>query len=106
MCPPRLSARFARIGQRPCHAHPSRQRLQLAEDAVQDAFTAAVQTWRGTGANEFSGLAHDRGAAPRDRPSAARQAQADRADRLAELARLDAQENDAVTEASMVAMTA
>jgi RNA polymerase sigma-70 factor, ECF subfamily len=77
--------------------------FQLAEDAVQDAFAAAVQTWPrdGVPANPAAWLttAARRRAIDRLRRG---QSQADRTDRLAELARLDSQEHDAVIEESMV----
>jgi RNA polymerase sigma-70 factor (ECF subfamily) len=78
--------------------------FQLAEDAVQDAFAAAVQTWPrdGVPANPAAWLttAARRRAIDRLRRG---QSQADRAERLAELGRLDAQEHDAVIEESMIA---
>jgi RNA polymerase sigma-70 factor (ECF subfamily) len=78
--------------------------FQLAEDAVQDAFAAAVQTWPrdGVPANPAAWLttAARRRAIDRLRRG---QSQANRAERLAELGRLDAQEHDAVIEESMVA---
>jgi RNA polymerase sigma-70 factor (ECF subfamily) len=77
--------------------------FQLAEDAVQDAFAAAVQTWPrdGVPANTAAWLttAARRRAIDRLRRG---QSQADRTDQLAELARLDSQEHDAVIEESMV----
>src|SRR5213078_4691306 len=73
--------------------------FQLAEDAVQDAFASAVATWPRDGVPDNPGAwitttarrkAIDR--LRRDRSLA------DRTDRLAELARLDAQEHEAVIE--------
>ena len=77
--------------------------FQLAEDAVQDAFAAAVQTWPRDGVPDnpsaWLTTAARRRAIDRLRRS---KSQADRADRLGELARLDAQETQAVIEESMV----
>src|SRR3954454_16081531 len=68
--------------------------FQLAEDAVQDAFASAVATWPRDG--ELGTPAAGPAAAPRrraiDRLRRTR-ALADRSDRLADLARLDAQEH-------------
>src|SRR4051794_5671036 len=73
--------------------------FQLAEDAVQDAFAAAVATWPRDGVPDNPGAwitttarrkAIDR--LRRDRSLA------DRTDRLAELARVDSQEHEAVIE--------
>jgi RNA polymerase sigma-70 factor (ECF subfamily) len=78
--------------------------FQLAEDAVQDAFAAAVQTWPrdGVPSNTAAWLTTAARRRAIDRLRRGR-SQADRADRLAELERLDSQEHDAVTEESMVA---
>jgi RNA polymerase sigma-70 factor (ECF subfamily) len=78
--------------------------FQLAEDAVQDAFTAAVATWPRDGVPSNPGAwiatAARRRAIDRLRRN---RSLADRTDRLAELARLDAQEHPSVTEDSLVA---
>ncbi|HEY1594015.1 MAG TPA: sigma-70 family RNA polymerase sigma factor [Thermoleophilaceae bacterium] len=79
--------------------------FQLAEDAVQDAFAAAVATWPRDGVPDNPGAWLTTAARRRaiDRLRRTRSL-ADRADRLAELARLDAQEHrpDALDEASAV----
>jgi RNA polymerase sigma-70 factor (ECF subfamily) len=69
--------------------------LQLAEDALQDAFLAAVTTWPrdGVPANAGAWLTTTARRRAIDRLRRGR-AQADRADRVADLARLDAQEHD------------
>ncbi len=68
--------------------------FQLAEDAVQDAFASAVATWPRDGVPDNPGgwltTAARRRAIDRLRRT---RSLADRTDRLAELARLDAQEN-------------
>ncbi len=78
--------------------------FQLAEDAVQDAFAAAVATWPRDGVPSNPGAwittVARRRAIDRLRRS---RSLADRTDRLAELARLDAQEHPSVTEQSLVA---
>jgi RNA polymerase sigma-70 factor, ECF subfamily len=68
--------------------------FQLAEDAVQDAFASAVATWPRDGIPDNPGAWLTTTARRRaiDRLRRTRSI-ADRADRLAELARLDAQEN-------------
>jgi len=68
--------------------------FQLAEDALQDAFAAAVATWPrdGVPANPGAWLTTTARRRAIDRLRRARSI-ADRADRLAELARLDAHEN-------------
>jgi RNA polymerase sigma-70 factor, ECF subfamily len=68
--------------------------FQLAEDALQDAFAAAVATWPRDGVPDNPGAWLTTSARRRaiDRLRRARSS-SDRADRLAELARLDAQEN-------------
>jgi RNA polymerase sigma-70 factor (ECF subfamily) len=68
--------------------------FQLAEDAVQDAFASAVATWPrdGVPANPGAWLTTAARRRAIDRLRRARSL-ADRADRLAELARLDAQEH-------------
>jgi RNA polymerase sigma-70 factor (ECF subfamily) len=77
--------------------------FQLAEDAVQDAFASAVVAWRRDGVPANPGawltVAARRRAIDRLRRD---RSLADRADRLAELARLDAQEHPSVTEASAI----
>ncbi len=77
--------------------------FQLAEDAVQDAFAAAVATWPRDGVPDNPGAwittAARRRAIDRLRRS---RSVADRTDRLAELARLDAQEHPSSTETSIV----
>src|SRR4051794_29865845 len=78
--------------------------FQLAEDAVQDAFAAAVATWPrdGVPANPAAWLTVTARRRAVDRLRRARSV-ADRAERLAELARLDAQEHPIDDEdASMV----
>jgi RNA polymerase sigma-70 factor, ECF subfamily len=79
--------------------------FQLAEDAVQDAFAAAVATWPrdGVPANRGAWLTTAARRRAIDRLRRTRSL-ADRADRLAELARLDAQEHrpDAAAEESAV----
>jgi RNA polymerase sigma-70 factor, ECF subfamily len=69
--------------------------LQLAEDAVQDAFVAAVATWPrdGVPANPAAWITTAARRRAIDRLRRGR-AQADRAERIAELARLDAQEHE------------
>jgi RNA polymerase sigma-70 factor (ECF subfamily) len=78
--------------------------FQLAEDAVQDAFAAAVATWPRDGVPERPGAWITTAARRRaiDRLRRGR-ALADRTDRLAELARLDAQEHASATPESAVA---
>jgi RNA polymerase sigma-70 factor (ECF subfamily) len=77
--------------------------FQLAEDSVQDAFASAVATWPRDGVPDNPGAWLTTTARRRaiDRLRRTRSL-ADRADRLAELARLDAQENrpDALEEES------
>jgi RNA polymerase sigma-70 factor (ECF subfamily) len=77
--------------------------FQLAEDAVQDAFAAAVATWPRDGVPSNPGAwittAARRRAIDRLRRS---RSLADRTDRLAELVRLDAQEHSSVTEDSLI----
>jgi RNA polymerase sigma-70 factor, ECF subfamily len=77
--------------------------FQLAEDAVQDAFAAAVVAWRRDGVPANPGawltVAARRRAIDRLRRD---RSIADRADRLAELARLDAQEHPSVSEESAI----
>ncbi len=70
--------------------------LQLAEDALQDAFVAAVATWPrdGVPSNPAAWLTTTARRRAIDRLRRGR-AQADRADRIAELARIDAQEHEA-----------
>ena len=77
--------------------------FQLAEDAVQDAFAAAVATWPRDGVPSNPGAWITTVARRRaiDRLRRTRSL-ADRTDRLAELARLDAQEHPPVTEDSLV----
>jgi RNA polymerase sigma-70 factor, ECF subfamily len=77
--------------------------FQLAEDAVQDAFAAAVATWPRDGIPSNPGAWITTVARRRaiDRLRRTRSL-ADRTDRLAELARLDAQEHPSVTEESLV----
>lgn len=69
--------------------------LQLAEDAMQEAFTTAVAAWQRDGVPDRPGawitVAARRAAIDRLRRAAA---QVDRAHRLAELMRLDAQEHE------------
>jgi RNA polymerase sigma-70 factor, ECF subfamily len=78
--------------------------FQLAEDAVQDAFAAAVATWPRDGVPSNPGAWITTAARRRaiDRLRRTRSL-ADRTDRLAELARLDSQEHPSVTEDSLVA---
>jgi RNA polymerase sigma-70 factor (ECF subfamily) len=77
--------------------------FQLAEDAVQDAFASAVVAWERDGVPANPGawltVAARRRAIDRLRRD---RSLADRADRLAELQRLDAQEEPSVSEASAV----
>ncbi len=77
--------------------------FQLAEDAVQDAFAAAVATWPRDGAPANPGAwittAARRKAIDRLRRS---RSVIDRTDRLAELARLDAQEHQTSSDESAV----
>ena len=77
--------------------------FQLAEDAVQDAFTDAVATWRRDGVPANPGawltVAARRRAIDRLRRD---RSLADRTDRLAELARLDSQEHPKVTDESAI----
>jgi RNA polymerase sigma-70 factor (ECF subfamily) len=77
--------------------------FQLAEDAVQDAFAAAVASWPRDGVPASPGawitVAARRRAIDRLRRD---RSLSDRTDRLAELARLDAQENPATMEESSV----
>jgi RNA polymerase sigma-70 factor (ECF subfamily) len=78
--------------------------FQLAEDAVQDAFMAAVATWPRDGVPSNPGAWITTAARRRaiDRLRRARSL-ADRGDRLAELARLDAQEHPEMSEESAIA---
>jgi RNA polymerase sigma-70 factor, ECF subfamily len=78
--------------------------FQLAEDAVQDAFAAAVATWPRDGVPRNPGAWITTAARRRaiDRLRRARSL-ADRTDRVAELARLEAQEHPSVSEDSLVA---
>jgi RNA polymerase sigma-70 factor, ECF subfamily len=78
--------------------------FQLAEDAVQDAFAAAVATWPRDGVPSNPGAWITTAARRRaiDRLRRTRSL-ADRTDRLKELARLDAQEHPSVREDSLVA---
>lgn len=46
--------------------------IDLAEEAVQDAFTAAVERWSATGLPEPGRLDHHHGAQPGYRPAATR----------------------------------
>jgi RNA polymerase sigma-70 factor (ECF subfamily) len=75
--------------------------FQLAEDSVQDAFAAAVVAWRRDGVPASPGawltVAARRRAIDRLRRD---RSVADRAERLAELVRLDAEEEPAMTEDS------
>ena len=77
--------------------------FQLAEDAVQDAFTDAVSAWRRDGVPARPGawltVAARRRAIDRMRRS---RSVADRADRLAELMRLDRQEHPEEDEDSAI----
>lgn len=77
--------------------------FQLAEDAVQDAFAAAVATWPRDGVPSNPGAWITTVARRRaiDRLRRARSI-ADRTDRLAELARLDSQEHPSVSEDSVI----
>jgi len=77
--------------------------FQLAEDAVQDAFAAAVATWPrdGVPANPAAWLTVTARRRAIDRLRRDRSL-ADRTDRLAELARLDAQENPVVNADSTI----
>jgi RNA polymerase sigma-70 factor (ECF subfamily) len=77
--------------------------FQLAEDALQDAFAAAVATWPRDGVPSNPG-AWITTAARRRAIDRLRRAHslADRTDRLAELARLDSQEERSVTQDSLV----
>jgi RNA polymerase sigma-70 factor (ECF subfamily) len=77
--------------------------FQLAEDAVQDAFAAAVATWPrdGVPANPGAWITVTARRRAIDRLRRDRSI-ADRTDRLAELARLDAQEHPSVTDESTV----
>lgn len=78
--------------------------FQLAEDAVQDAFVEAVSVWRRDGVPDRPGawltVAARRRAIDRMRRS---RSVADRADRLAELMRLDREEHPDVDEDSAIA---
>jgi RNA polymerase sigma-70 factor (ECF subfamily) len=78
--------------------------FQLAEDAVQDAFAAAVATWPREGVPSNPGAWITTAARRRaiDRLRRTRSL-ADRTDRLAELARLDSQEHPSLTEDSLAA---
>jgi RNA polymerase sigma-70 factor, ECF subfamily len=78
--------------------------FQLAEDAVQDAFAAAVASWPRDGVPSNPGAWLTTAARRRaiDRLRRTRSL-ADRTDRLKELARLDAQEHPSVSEDSLVA---
>ena len=78
--------------------------FQLAEDAVQDAFAAAVATWPRDGIPNNPGAWITTAARRRaiDRLRRGRSL-SDRTDRLAELARLDAQEHPSSVEESAVA---
>jgi RNA polymerase sigma-70 factor, ECF subfamily len=78
--------------------------FQLAEDAVQDAFAAAVATWPRDGVPSNPGAWITTVARRRaiDRLRRGRSI-ADRTDRLAELARIDAQEHPSEAEDSMIA---
>ncbi len=78
--------------------------FQLAEDAVQDAFAAAVATWPRDGVPSNPGAWITTAARRRaiDRLRRTRSL-ADRTDRLAELARLDSQEHPTAAEESLVA---
>ena len=77
--------------------------FQLAEDAVQDAFAAAVTAWRrdGVPANPGAWLTVTARRRAIDRLRRDRSV-ADRAERLAELVRLDQQEHPAETEESAI----
>jgi RNA polymerase sigma-70 factor, ECF subfamily len=78
--------------------------FQLAEDAVQEAFASAVTAWRRDGVPANPGawitVAARRRAIDRLRRD---RSLADRAGRLAELVRLDAQEHPSMSEASAIA---
>jgi RNA polymerase sigma-70 factor, ECF subfamily len=78
--------------------------FQLAEDAVQDAFAAAVAAWPrdGVPANPSAWIMTVARRRAIDRVRRTRSI-ADRVDRLAVLARLDAQEHPSMTEESLVA---
>jgi len=78
--------------------------FQLAEDAVQDAFAAAVATWPRDGVPSNPGAWITTAARRRaiDRLRRTRSL-ADRTDRLAQLARLDSQEHPSVSEDSLLA---
>jgi RNA polymerase sigma-70 factor (ECF subfamily) len=78
--------------------------FQLAEDAVQDAFAAAMATWPrdGVPSNPAAWITTAARRRAIDRLRRTRSL-ADRTDRLAELARLDSQEHPSVTEDSLVA---
>jgi RNA polymerase sigma-70 factor (ECF subfamily) len=77
--------------------------FQLAEDAVQDAFASAVAAWRRDGVPTSPGawitVAARRRAIDRLRRD---RSLADRAERLAELVRLDAQEQPSVSDESAI----
>jgi RNA polymerase sigma-70 factor (ECF subfamily) len=77
--------------------------FQLAEDAVQDAFAAAVATWRrdGTPSNPAAWIMVTARRRAIDRLRRNRSV-ADRAERLAELARLDAQEHPSAADDSAI----
>jgi RNA polymerase sigma-70 factor, ECF subfamily len=77
--------------------------FQLAEDAVQDAFAAAVTTWPRDGppANPGAWITTVARRRAIDRLRRARSL-ADRTDRLAELARLDSQEHPSMSEDSVI----
>ena len=72
--------------------------FQLAEDAVQDAFAAAVTVATRRCPGQPGGVDHGRRPAPGDRSPAAEPAVADRAARLAELMRLDVRARGAIDE--------
>jgi RNA polymerase sigma-70 factor, ECF subfamily len=78
--------------------------FQLAEDALQDAFAAAVATWPrdGVPSNPAAWITTTARRRAIDRLRRTRSL-ADRTDRLAELARLDSQEHASVAEDSLVA---
>jgi RNA polymerase sigma-70 factor (ECF subfamily) len=77
--------------------------FQVAEDAVQDAFAAAITTWRRDGVPENPGawitVTARRRAIDRLRRD---RSVSDRAERLAELVRLDQQEHPSVSEESAI----
>src|SRR5947209_17531893 len=77
--------------------------FQLAEDAVQDAFASAIASWPRDGVPESPGawltVTARRRAIDRLRRD---RSLADRTERLAELVRLDAQENPIVTDESSI----